>query len=76
MIDSLLYLTVTRPNIQFTMCLCVRFHVSPRSSNQTVVQRIFRYLNYTLEFEIWYSTSSSLNLVGFSDADFAGCRID
>jgi hypothetical protein len=25
MIDSLLYLTVTRPNIQFTVCLCARF---------------------------------------------------
>jgi hypothetical protein len=25
MIDSLLYLTVTRPDIQFTMCLCARF---------------------------------------------------
>jgi hypothetical protein len=25
---------------------------------------------------IWYSASSSLDLVGFSDADFAGCVID
>jgi hypothetical protein len=34
------------------------------------------YLKYTLEFEIWYSASSSLDLIGFSDADFAGCGID
>jgi hypothetical protein len=34
------------------------------------------YLKYTLEFGIWYSTSSSLDLVGFSDANFAGCVID
>jgi hypothetical protein len=40
------------------------------------VQRIFRYLKYTSEFGIWYSASSSLDLVGFSDADFAGCGID
>jgi hypothetical protein len=33
-----------------------------------VVQRIFRYLKHTPEFEIWYSASSSLDLVGFSDA--------
>jgi hypothetical protein len=75
-IDSLLYLTVTRPNIQFTMCLCARFQASPHSSHQTVIQRIFKYLKYTLEFGIWYSASSSLDLVGFSDADFAGCGID
>jgi hypothetical protein len=38
MIDSLLYLTMTRPNIQFTVCLCARFKVSPHSSHRTVVQ--------------------------------------
>jgi hypothetical protein len=48
----------------------------PRSSHQTVVQWIFRYLKYTFEFGIWYLASSSLDLVGFSDADFAGCGID
>ena len=75
MIGSLLYLTATRPDIQFTMGLCVRFQASPRSSYQTAVQRVFKYLKHTPEFEIWYSTSS-LDLVGFSDADFAGCGID
>jgi hypothetical protein len=38
--------------------------------------QIFTYLKYTLEFGIWYFTSSSLDLVGFSDADFVGCGID
>jgi hypothetical protein len=75
-IHSLLYLTVTRPDIQFTVCLCACFQASPRSSHRTVVQRIFRYLKHTQEFGIWYSASSSLDLVGFSDANFAGCGID
>jgi hypothetical protein len=56
--------------------LCARFQASPRSSHQTAVQRIFKYPKHTPEFEIWYSASSSLDLVGFSDADFAGCGID
>jgi hypothetical protein len=76
MIGSLLYLTTTRPDIQFTVRLCAHFQASPRSSHWTAVQRVFRYLKHTSEFEIWYSASSSLDLVGFSDADFAGCRID
>jgi hypothetical protein len=75
-ISSLLYLTVTRSDIQFTVCLCVCFQASPSSSHQTTVQRIFGYLKYTLEFGIWYSTSSSLDLVGFFDANFVGCGID
>jgi hypothetical protein len=76
MIDSLLYLTVTRSDIHFIMGLCACFQASPRSSHRTTVQRIFRYLKYTPEFEIWYSASSSLDLVGISDADFMGCVID
>jgi hypothetical protein len=76
MIGSLLYLMATRSDIQFTMCLCVCFQASPHSSDRTVVQQIFRYLKHTPEFGIWYSTSSSLDLVGFSDAGFAGCGID
>jgi hypothetical protein len=75
-IGSLLYLTVTRPYIQFVVGLCARFQASPRSSHRTTVQQIFRYLKHTPEFGIWYSTSFSLDLVGFSDADFAGCGID
>jgi hypothetical protein len=34
------------------------------------------YHKHTLEFGIWYSVSSSLDLVGFSDADFMGCGIE
>jgi hypothetical protein len=75
-IGSILYFTTTRSDIQFAVCLCARFQASPRSSHRQVVQRIFRYLKYTLEFEIWYFASSSLDLVGFSDADFVGCEID
>jgi hypothetical protein len=40
------------------------------------VQLIFRYLKHTPEFGIWYSASSSRDLVGFSDTDFAGYGID
>jgi hypothetical protein len=48
MIGSLLYLTVTRPGIQFSVCLCARFQASPRTSHRQAVKRIFRYLRHTL----------------------------
>jgi hypothetical protein len=38
MIDSLLYLTTTQPDIQFIVGLCARFQASPCSSHRTVVQ--------------------------------------
>jgi hypothetical protein len=76
MIGSFLYLTATRPDIQFSVCLCARFQASPRTSHRQAVKRIFRYLRYTPELGLWYSASSSLSLLGFSDANFAGCRVD
>jgi hypothetical protein len=76
MIGSLLYLTATRPDIQFSVCLCAGFQASPRSSHRQAVKQIFRYLRHTTDFGLWYSVSSSLSLHGFSDADFAGCRLD
>ncbi|WVZ89228.1 hypothetical protein U9M48_035656 [Paspalum notatum var. saurae] len=76
MIGSLVYLTATRPDIQFAVCLCVRYQASPRTSHRQAVKCIFRYLKFTLELGLWYSSGSSLSLRGFSDANHAGCRID
>jgi hypothetical protein len=72
MIGSLLYLTATRPNVQFAVGLCTRFQSSPRSSHRMAIQQIFRYLKHTPEFGIWYYVYSSLDLLGFFDADFVG----
>ncbi|WVZ63725.1 hypothetical protein U9M48_013333 [Paspalum notatum var. saurae] len=76
MIGSLLYLTATRPDIQFAVCLCARYQASPKTSHRPAVKCIFRYLKFTPELGLWYSSGSSLSLRGFSDADHAGCRID
>jgi hypothetical protein len=56
--------------------LCARFQVSPRTSHRQAVKQIFRYLRYTPELGLWYSASSSLSLLGFSNANFAGSRVD
>ena len=76
MIGSLLYLTATRPDIQFSVCLCARFQASPRTSHRQAVKRIFRYLQYSPDLGLWFSASSTLSLSGYSDAGFAGCRLD
>ncbi|WVZ51954.1 hypothetical protein U9M48_003051 [Paspalum notatum var. saurae] len=76
MIGSLLYLTATRPDIQFAVCLCARYQASPSTSHRQAVKPIFRYLKFTPELGLWYSLGSSFSLKGFSDADHAGCRID
>jgi hypothetical protein len=76
MIGSLLYLTATRLDIQFSVCPRARFQASPRTSHRQAVKRISRYLHHTSDFGLWYSASSSLALHGFSDTDFVRCRLD
>jgi hypothetical protein len=76
MIGSLLYLTVTRPDIQFSVSLCARFQALPRTSHRRAVKRMFRYLQSAPGLGLWYSSSLTLFLHGFSDGDFAGCRVE
>jgi hypothetical protein len=76
MIRSLLYLTATRPDIQFSVCLCARFQASPRISHQQVVKYIFRYFRHTPDFGLWYSASSSLVLHGFQTRILPGVGWD
>ena len=72
MIGSLLYLTSSRPDIQFSVCLCDRFQASPRESHLTVVKWIFRYLAETQDIGLWDPTNCSLELIAYTDADYAG----
>jgi hypothetical protein len=52
MIGSLLYLTVTRSDLQFFVCLCTHCQASPKTSHRQAVKRIFRYLRYNPDFSI------------------------
>ena len=76
MVGSLLYLTASRPDIMFATCLCARFQADPRESHLIAIKRIFRYLKGTPNLGIWYPRESRFDLIGYSDADYAGCRID
>jgi hypothetical protein len=76
MIESLLYLTVTRPDIQFAVYLYACFQSSPRTSHRQAIKQIMRYLRFTPEFSLWFSASSSLSLCGYSNADYAGCHVE
>jgi hypothetical protein len=76
MIGSLLYLCASRPDIMLSVCMCARFQVDPKEVHLRVVKRIMRYLVYTPKFGLWYPKGSTFNLIGYSDADWAGCKID
>jgi hypothetical protein len=76
MIGSLLYLCASRPDIMLSVCMCSRFQANPKEVHLRAVKRIMRYLVYTPKFGLWYSKGSTFDLIGYSDADYAGCKID
>ena len=47
MIGSLLYLTASRPNIMFSVCMCARFQANPKEAHLIAIKRILRYLKHT-----------------------------
>ncbi|KAH9750874.1 hypothetical protein KPL71_014049 [Citrus sinensis] len=76
MIGSLLYLTASRPDIMFSVCLCARFQSCPKESHLLAVKRIFRYLSGTIDIGLWYPRGTHIDLTCYSDSDFAGYKVD
>ena len=54
MIGSLLYLSASRPDIMFSVCMCARFQSNPKQSHLSVVKRIIRYLVGTMNLGLLY----------------------
>ncbi|KAL0544378.1 hypothetical protein IC582_019492 [Cucumis melo] len=76
LVGSLIYLTVTRPDIAYAIHIVSQFMAAPRTIHFTVVLRILRYIKGTLGHGLQFSSQSSLVLSGFSDADWAGDPTD
>jgi hypothetical protein len=76
MIGSLLYLCASRPDIMLSVCMCARFQANPKECHLTAVKRILRYLVHTPNLGLWYPKGSKFNLLGYSDSDYAGCKVD
>ncbi|GJY72299.1 retrovirus-related pol polyprotein from transposon TNT 1-94 [Tanacetum coccineum] len=71
MIGSLLYLTASRPDIMFSVCLCARFQEAPKTSHLEAVKRIFRYIKGTTHLGLWYPKGTGIETVVYADSDHA-----
>ena len=76
MIGSLLYLCASRLDIMLSVCMCARFQAAPKECYMMAVKRILRYLVHTPNIGLWYPNGSKFKVVGYSDADYAGCKVD
>jgi hypothetical protein len=76
MIGSLIYLCASRSNIMLSICMCARFQSDPKECQLVAVKRILQYLVHTPHLGLWYPKGSTFDLIGYSDSDYAGYKVD
>nr|GEX47558.1 retrovirus-related Pol polyprotein from transposon TNT 1-94 [Tanacetum cinerariifolium] len=74
MIGALMYLTSSRTDIVHATCLCAQYQAKPTKKHLKKVKRIFLYLRGTVNTGLWYTKDFGFKLIGFSDADYVGCK--
>ncbi|GJU50789.1 hypothetical protein Tco_1220344 [Tanacetum coccineum] len=74
MVGTLMYLTASRPDLTFVVCMCARYQAKPIEKHLHAVKRIFKYLRGTINRGLWYPKDSSIALTAYADADHAGCQ--
>ncbi|GJV12528.1 hypothetical protein Tco_1354069 [Tanacetum coccineum] len=75
MIGSLLYLTASRPDIMFSVCLCARFQEDPKTSHLEVVKCNLRSLK-VYACRIMYPKGSGIETIVYANSDHAGDYVD
>eukprot|EP00253_Pinus_taeda_P014253 PITA_14253 len=71
-IGSLLYLIGTRLDIMHAVGMVGRFQANPKETHLQAVKRIFKYLQGTQNYGLWYPRDTYLTLHAYTYADWAG----
>ena len=73
LIGKLIYLTITRPEISFSVNKLSQFMQEPRRPHLDAAHRLLRYLKGSPGQGLLFPSNSNLNLIGFCDTDWGGC---
>ncbi|GKB95103.1 retrovirus-related pol polyprotein from transposon TNT 1-94 [Tanacetum coccineum] len=74
MIGSLMYLTASRPDLVFVVCMCARYQSRPTKKHLEAVKRVFWYLQGTTNMGLSYPKDTAMALTAYVDADHVGCQ--
>ncbi|GJY22136.1 retrovirus-related pol polyprotein from transposon TNT 1-94 [Tanacetum coccineum] len=74
MVGTLMYLTASRPDLTFVVCMCAWYQAKLTEKHLHAIKRIFKYLRGTVNRRLWYPKDSSIALTAYADADHAGCQ--
>nr|GEV49930.1 hypothetical protein [Tanacetum cinerariifolium] len=65
MIGSLMYLTASRPDLVFVVCMYARYQASPTKKHLEALKRVFRYLKGTINWGLWYPKDTAMALTAY-----------
>nr|XP_043615994.1 secreted RxLR effector protein 161-like [Erigeron canadensis] len=71
LIGSLMYLTVTRPDVMYVVSLLSRFIANPRKEHMMAAKRVLRYLKGTYNYGLIYERHSVNKLAAYTNNDYA-----
>ncbi|XP_045802226.1 secreted RxLR effector protein 161-like [Trifolium pratense] len=72
-VGCLMYLTATRPDLCYSVCLIARYMERPTEIHLAAAKRILRYLKGTMKYGILYEKGEvSIKLEGWTDSDYVG----
>ncbi|XP_074271055.1 secreted RxLR effector protein 161-like [Silene latifolia] len=73
-VGSIMYAQVcTRPDIAYAVGVLGRYQSNPGTDHWKAAEKVFRYLQGTKDYMLMYRRTDSLEVVGYSNSDFAGC---
>ncbi|XP_042445550.1 secreted RxLR effector protein 161-like [Zingiber officinale] len=72
LVGSLIYLTLTRPDISYAVSVISRYMQNPKKPHLEAARRILRYVKSTTDYGLLYKRNENCKLVGYCDADYAG----
>ncbi|GKA81211.1 hypothetical protein Tco_0787903 [Tanacetum coccineum] len=64
MVGSLMYLTASRPNLVFVVCICARYQAKSTKKHLEAIKLVFRYLIGTIHMDTRRSSSGSAQFLG------------
>nr|GFB12401.1 hypothetical protein [Tanacetum cinerariifolium] len=72
MVGTLMYLTASRPDLVFDVCMCAMYQAKPTKKHLEALKRVFWYLKGTINWGLWYSKDTAMTLMAYADVDHAG----
>ncbi|XP_019156970.1 PREDICTED: uncharacterized protein LOC109153570 [Ipomoea nil] len=75
-VGALQYLTITRPDLSYSVNRLCQFMHSPTDDHWALLKRVLRYIKGTQDYGLRLSPSPSSDLHAYTDSDWAGCPVD